>query len=95
MNNDIGLLDIIIKKFESIDQNIIRVEERLNGMDRTLVKQEENLKEHMKRSDLLEEQMAPVKKHVALVESVFKIVGAIGVLVATAAGIVKIIEFFN
>ena len=95
MNSDNGLIDIIINKFESIDQNLVRVEERLNGMDKTLVKQEENLKEHMKRSDMLEAQLEPVKRHVSLVESVFKIVGAIGVLVAIAAGIVKIVEFLN
>ena len=41
------LMNRILDKLDKLD-------DRLVGIDKTLVKQEENLEEHMKRSDLLE-----------------------------------------
>ena len=63
----------IITKLDKLD-------DRLDSVDRTLVKQEANLAEHMRRTELLESQherlysdLEPVKAHVNQVKAGIKI----------------------
>lgn len=72
MSDDKGLLEKLYAKVEKIsdDQSDMKI---------TLAKQEENLRQHMRRSDLLEEgitvlktEMEPIKHHVALVGAIGK-----------------------
>ena len=69
-------LNIIINQLDKLDS-------RLDSVDKTLVKQEENLKEHMRRTDLLEkqhnsmqknihEELEPIKNHVNQVKGISK-----------------------
>lgn len=66
----------------------------------TLGKQEENIKHHIYRTDLAEENIkelrkdvAPIKKHVAMIEGVLKFFGLVALFVGIAAGIAKILLF--
>lgn len=70
-----------------------RIDERLDSVDKTLIKQELNLKEHMRRTELLEAQhdklyleIEPVKAHVNQVKAGIKIIAfiipAVGALIA-------------
>lgn len=59
-----------------------KLDGRLDSVDKTLLKQEENLRLHMYRTELAEKRiehieadMTPVKEHVASVSTVFKFVG--------------------
>ncbi len=69
------LIDKIFTKVEKIDS-------RLDSIDKTLVKQHENLKEHMRRTELLEkqqeklihEELVPVKAHIEQVKGISKFV---------------------
>ncbi len=45
------------------------------------------LKEHHKRSTLLEEQFKPVEKHVMLMNTIAKVIVAAGAAIATGASI--------
>jgi len=66
-------MEIALKKLDSINS-------RLNSVDKTLVKQEENLKEHMRRTELLEKQqedlihdeLVPIKSHIEQVKGISK-----------------------
>lgn len=76
--NDKDLFERVLDRLDSID-------DRLNNVDKTLVKQEMNLDEHMKRSDNLEEMinlvkndLKPVENHVKGVNLVLKILGILG-----------------
>jgi archaellum component FlaC len=76
-----------LKKF---DAKLDKIEEHLSKIDVTLAKQHEQLAHHIYRTqlaenniELLREEVKPVKKHVALVDSIMKITGA----VATAGGL--------
>lgn len=74
---------------KAILEEIKMVREELMTMKIVAVKQEQNLKEHMRRSDELEKQtnlirleMKPLQKHVAFVDATMKLVGALS-LIAT------------
>jgi len=66
----------------------------------TLGKQEVNIKHHIYRTDLAEENIKlikldvePIKKHVAMVEGVLKFFGVCALFIGMAAGIVKVLMF--
>ena len=72
---------------------------RLDSIDKTMVRHEENLRTHMRRSDHLEsliehmdKDFKPVQKHVIMVEGILKFVGILS-LISTI--IVAILEAFK
>lgn len=61
---------------------------------------------HIKRTDLLEEQvqidreqlkkdLGPIKKHVLFIDFGLKILGAIGLFTAFVASLIKVVSFFR
>ena len=91
------VIDKLEKLDEKMDKKFDRVEERLDSMDRTLVKQEANLAEHMRRTELaenaikaLDEDLAPIKKHVNMLQGVLKLIAVLGTVVGIAVGIAKL-----
>ena len=89
------LLSHVINQLDKLD-------EKLDSVDKTLVKQEENLREHMRRTDLLEKQhndlhdnihdeLEPIKSHVQQVKGITKfIVTAVPIIIAIAGAIYKL-----
>ena len=63
-----------------------KLDDRLNSIDKTLVKQEENLAEHMRRTNILEKKLEPVEDHVKFVKNMGKLIGFLGII----GGIVKL-----
>ena len=78
------------KAVERVLNKLDKIEERLGSIDKTLVKQEENLAEHMRRTELLETKMEPVEDHVKNVNFLFKIMAGVVAIVGAIAGIIKI-----
>lgn len=68
------------KVMSQVIEKLDKLDDRLDSMDKTLVKQEVNLKEHMRRTALLEDELKPVKKHVSHVEGAFKLLGALSLI---------------
>jgi hypothetical protein len=73
-----------------------RIDSRLNSIDKTLAEQHQQLKDHIRRTELAEEnldllrtELKPVKEHVVRVDGVLK---ALGVL-AVVLGILKTLDF--
>jgi hypothetical protein len=65
-------------------------------------KQEENLKNHMYRTELLEEsnerlfeEIGPIKAHVNNVEGGLKLLGLASLVIGMIAGVIKIYSFFH
>ena len=70
---------------------------RLDSMDKSLVKLEVNMTEHMRRTkaaedniDLIRKDVAPVQKHVNMVEGAFKFLGVISMGLGILGTILKI-----
>lgn len=74
-----------------IEDKIDKLNDRLSSIDNTLASQHESLKHHIKRTDLLEKAIEPVKTHVHMVQGGAKILGAIVAFFAVAEGVVAIL----
>lgn len=79
MSSNDDILIQIIKRQDDIFDLISQQKE-------ILAKQQESLNYHIKRTDLLEEDLRPVKKHVYMINGFLKGFGAVSVLL----GILKI-----
>lgn len=75
------------------------IEKRLASIDVSLAKQSTILEEHIRRTgaaehriEMLQEELEPIKTHVAMVHGAFKLVGIISVLSGIAVGLVELIR---
>lgn len=73
---------------------IDKLDERLDSIDKTLVKQEVNLEKHMERTEQNEimiqelfDKLEPISKHVVQVEAVLKFLGLLSIVVGIAVAI--------
>lgn len=55
---------------ERILNKLDKIEESIINIDKTLVKQHISLDEHIRRTALLETQLAPIQKHVVVVQGI-------------------------
>jgi len=68
-----------------LDEKIDKIFDEVIELKVITIKQEENLREHMRRTELLEEQMKPVSRHVTMVKGVMLFI----TMLATVAGIYR------
>ena len=73
--------------FKRIEFKIDRIDQRINNIDVTLASQHESLKDHIRRTELLEDQIKPIQKKINYAEGALKLIG----FVATIAGIIEVI----
>lgn len=92
--------DMIIQALVKFESKIDSLDSRLDSVDKTLVKQEANLGEHMRRTalaeksiDVVQQDLKPIKRHVAVMEGLLKGFGLFATLVSVLAGAVKIFSF--
>ena len=75
---------------QRVIEKLDKLDERLDSVDKTLIKQESNLSEHMRRTKLLEEKMEPVESHVRSIHSVMKFLMKALVIFGILAGVAKL-----
>lgn len=83
---------------EKIGRQHDELDKRLDNIEKVMIAQEINLKDHMRRSDHLEglldtiqeKELKPLHKHVAMVEGAFKFMGVVALFVTIASGIAKL-----
>jgi len=85
---------------KEVKDQLKEIQKDLGDIGKTLIRQEENIKHHIYRTDLaekaiemLQKDVAPIKKHVTMVEGVLKFFGVVALFVGIAAGIVKILIY--
>ena len=80
-------IKIVLDKLNEMDK-------RLDNIDITLVKQSKDLEYHILRTDILQEKVVPIEKHVTLINATVKIIialaGAISFIVGIYAALSKI-----
>lgn len=86
------MLKKIVETNEKIVEDITEIKVTLARIDVTLEKNTESLVEHVKRTNLIEQQLRPVEKHVAMVHGALKFIGIVATLVGIAAGIVSLLK---
>lgn len=90
MDNGIDINERLLNKIEKMD-------DKINNVDRTLIRNTASLELHMERTrqnedmiNLLREDMKPIKRHVAMVDGVLRMVGILASLASIAVGVYKI-----
>lgn len=68
------------RRLERIEVKIDDVSDRIGSIDATLAAQHVSLELHIKRTNLLEEKLAPVERHVAMLNGALKLLGILAVL---------------
>jgi hypothetical protein len=84
MDND-ALFARVIDKLDKLD-------EKLGSMDNTLIRQEEQLAYHIKRTDLLEQKLEPVETHVKRVDGAGKLLGILAIIVGIVGTLYAIVK---
>jgi endonuclease III len=69
--------------------------DRISDINATLAAQHETLKEHIRRTELLEERLEPIEKQVTLVTGGMKALRGIVALVTILAAVLEIIHFLK
>ena len=59
--------------------------DKINDVEKVQIRQEQNLREHMRRTEILEDQMKPVSRHVTMVKGAIALIALLG----TIAGIYR------
>lgn len=80
-------------RLERIEQKVDKIDETLQTVNIVLAKQHVVLEEHVRRTNLLEQELKPVKLHVDRVEGVVKFLGLVGVLAAIIEGTVAFLSY--
>jgi uncharacterized coiled-coil protein SlyX len=79
-------------RLDRIESKLDKVVDSVSEINKTLAEQHMSLKHHIKRSDLLEAQMEPIRKHVNMVTGAFKLLGLISLLAGIAVSILKVLS---
>lgn len=74
-----------------LEDKIDIISEKITSIDVTLAKQSTILDEHIRRTNLLEEKLAPIEKHVHMVNGALKTVGFMAIVLGVIEGILKLI----
>lgn len=74
-------------KLDKIEDKLDAVIQRINSIDVTLAAQHESLKDHIRRTELLEEEVKPIKAHVDGLKGVIRFFWFLGILAGIAESI--------
>jgi hypothetical protein len=87
---------------ERIYEVLDKISDDVSELKVTSAKQEENLKEHIRRTEIAEEnldlirkEIEPLKEHVIVINGFLKIIGAISVIVGSVAGMIRIFDIIS
>lgn len=81
-----------LAKLTSLEQSSSDIHKTLTAISVTIGKQEENIREHIRRTELLESSMQVVNRHVTVVEGIG---GILKWIAALAAGVGAVTKFFK
>lgn len=70
------------KRLERIEKKVDDTNEHLSSIDITLAAQHQSLRDHIRRTALLEQELKPIKKHVNMVDGVVKFLAVVATVLA-------------
>lgn len=73
-----------------LEEKIDKISDKISSIDVTLAKNTVSLEEHIKRTNILEQKLGPVEKHVNMVDGALKLI-AVAAMVATIAESIHLI----
>ena len=75
-----------------LNEDITEIKVSLARIDTTLERNTDSLEEHMRQTRLLEQKIAPVERHVAMMHGALKLIGIVSVVVGIITGIVQLMK---
>lgn len=75
------------KRLERIEAKIDDTNDHLASIDVTLAQQHISLREHIRRTAILEDEIKPIKRHVDMVSGALKLIGLMAALAAVYEGL--------
>lgn len=75
------------KKLDRIENKLDAIALRVNNVDITLAAQHESLKDHIRRTEILEEEIKPIKAHVDGLKGIIKALKIISILAIIAEAV--------
>ena len=88
-------MDSSDKKLVRIESKIDQLVDRMGSIDVTLGKQHESLRDHIRRTELLEKIVEPIEKHVIMINGFIKLLVLLATVAAGSQGIISILEYLN
>jgi tetrahydromethanopterin S-methyltransferase subunit G len=80
------------KRLERIEEKIDNLGGHLGTIDTTLALQHVSLEQHIRRTELLEEKIAPLEKHVSQVHGIMKFIGILTTIGSFIGVILKLLK---
>lgn len=75
---------------DRFDEKLDKIVEQIIEINMTMAKNTASLDEHIRRTNILEEKLEPVEKHVLMVNSITKFLITLTGLAAAAAAVYKV-----
>jgi len=93
--SDINLWEVIVAKFDELHTRLDNLDKKQDEMNETLVRNTVSLELHIKRTDMLEAEIEPMKSFMNVVNAGLKVIGAGAVLVSLVTGIIQIVKILQ
>lgn len=78
-----------------IENKLDKVVEHIGSIDATLAAQHVSLTEHIRRTNLLEQEIAPIKKHVNMVSGALKLILILAAIGGGIEGVVALLTYLG
>lgn len=75
-----------------IEDKVDKIIDKIGSIDVTLAAQHVSLTDHIRRTELLEKEIEPIKKHVSMVHGAMKLIGLGTVLASVVEAILSIMS---
>ena len=76
-----------MKELEKLNQKLDKIDQRIDSIDKHLAVYNSELKFHIKRTDMLETEVKPLKIHLHRVHGVLTFIGVLATIVTVAVTI--------
>ena len=79
------------KRLDRIESKVDKVHDSIASIDSTLASQHISLKEHIRRTEILEAEVRPIKDHVAFMQAILRLVSVLAASVGVAVAFKSLI----
>ena len=82
----------LTSRTERIENKVDKIAEDISNINVTLSGQHASLVEHMKRTNILEKQLEPIRNHVQMMRGAGKLIALLSTIALTIAGIAELFK---
>jgi len=80
------------KRLDRIQNKLDSVDSKLGSIDTHMAVYNEELKEHIRRTELLENEVRPIKVHVLQVKGAFKLLTVLSIISTVVIAVIQVLK---